>query len=323
MRYRVAKHKRGFVAVIYEPSGNRRRIALKATDRFQATAEAADLVGHIEQRRPRQRLTVGQVVEAYLEQSDAIWKGVDAFHAQALKAHFGDLTPTSIDAEACRSFAANTKSRVGTIRKRLSVLRAALNWAERKSLIDKAPHVWLPPAPPPRDRRLTRDEADRLRNGCSMPHVRLFVEIALGTGARSGAILALPWRSVDLDNRRIGFGGGEKQKSRATQVPINSTLYNALAEAKEAAMTDYVVEWAGAPVKSIKRGFREAVKRAGLGPDVTPHVLRHTAASWMAEAGIPMSEIAAVLGHRDSRTTERVYAKYSPDYLQRAVKALG
>jgi integrase len=36
-----------------------------------------------------------------------------------------------------------------------------------------------------------------------------------------------------------------------------------------------------------------------------------------------MSEIAAVLGHRDSRTTERVYAKYSPEYLQRAVRALG
>jgi len=92
---------------------------------------------------------------------------------------------------------------------------------------------------------------------------------------------------------------------------------------KEGAETDYVIEWAGAPVKSIKRAFRAAVMRAGLDKAVTPHVLRHTAASWMAEAGIPMSEIAAVLGHRDSRTTERVYAKFSPEYLQKAVRALG
>ncbi len=106
-------------------------------------------------------------------------------------------------------------------------------------------------------------------------------------------------------------------------VPINETLYDVLVAAREGAMTDHVIEWAGQPVKSIKRGFREAVKRAGLGADVTPHVLRHTAASWMAEAGVPMSEIAAVLGHRDSRTTERVYARYSPEYLQRAVRALG
>ena len=106
-------------------------------------------------------------------------------------------------------------------------------------------------------------------------------------------------------------------------VPVNDTLREALERAREGAMTDYVIEWAGQPVKSIKRGFREAVKRAGLGADVTPHVLRHTAASWMAEAGVPMSEIAAVLGHRDSRTTERIYAKMSPEYLQKAVRALG
>lgn len=36
-----------------------------------------------------------------------------------------------------------------------------------------------------------------------------------------------------------------------------------------------------------------------------------------------MSEIAAVLGHSDSRVTEKHYAKYSPTYLQRAVRALG
>jgi integrase len=93
--------------------------------------------------------------------------------------------------------------------------------------------------------------------------------------------------------------------------------------AKEAAETDYVIEFGGKPVKSIKRAFRTACEKAGLDRTVTPHTLRHTAASWMAEAGIPMSEIAAVLGHRDSRTTERVYARYSPDYLQRAVRALG
>jgi len=325
MRYRVAKHKRGYVAVLYEGS-RRRRIALKATDRFQATAEAAELVGHIEQRKPRQRLTVGQIVEAYLEQSEAIWKDVDAFAWKRIRAEFEKKTPSQIGEDVCKAVAARTglpRRSVGTIRKSLSVLRAALRWAARKSLIDKAPHIWLPPSPPPKDRRLSREEAESLRNACSMPHVRLFVEIALGTGARSGAILSLPWGNVDLGHRRIGFEGSGRQKKRSQAVPINETLHKALTEAKEAAMTDYVIEWAGQPVKSIKRGFREAVKRAGLDKAVTPHVLRHTAASWMAEAGIPMSEIAAVLGHSDSRITEKVYAKYSPTYLQRAVRALG
>lgn len=118
------------------------------------------------------------------------------------------------------------------------------------------------------------------------------------------------------------LGGAGRQKRRAV-VPMHPDLALKLILSKECAETDYVIEWAGKPVKSIKSAFRRAVVKAGLGKDVTPHVLRHTAASWMAEAGIPMSEIAAVLGHTDSRTTERIYAKFSPDYLQRAVKALG
>jgi integrase len=67
--------------------------------------------------------------------------------------------------------------------------------------------------------------------------------------------------------------------------------------------------------------LKRAAVRAGV-PWVTPHVFRHTAAVWMAEAGVPMPEIAAYLGHSDSRTTERVYAKFSPAYLRKASRAL-
>ena len=322
MRYRVAKHRRGFVCVIYE-GPRRRRIALKATDRFGATAEAAELVGHIEQRKPRQRLTVGQIVEAYLEQSEAIWKEVDRFHWRNGRGAFGGLSPSDVTEKECRAFAGASRNKPGSIRKVLSILRAALRWAERRGLIDRAPAIWLPPAPPPRDRRLSREEFDRLELAASgTAHLYLFVRIARFTGARAGAIQSLLWANVDFDRRLISFGGGGRQKRRAV-VPMHPDVAWCLVLAKEAAETDHVIEWAGKPVKSIKNAFRRAVSDAGLGKEVTPHVLRHTAASWMAEAGVPMSEIAAVLGHSDSRTTERVYARFSPTYLQRAVRALG
>lgn len=323
MRYRVAKHKRGYVAVLYEGS-RRRRIALKATDRFQATAEAAELVGHIEQRKPRQRLTVGQIVEMYLEQSEAIWKENDSFHWKGIRGRLAALSPDDVSEKLLKGLAAEASVSVGTIRKRYTVVRAALNWADRKGLLPgKAPHIWLPPAPPPRDRRLSREEFDRLERACSgTNHLFLFVWIARYTAARAGAILSLRWSMVDFDKRLITLGGAGRQKRRAV-VPMHPVLALALAVSKEAAETEFVIEWAGKPVKSIKNAFRRAVAEAGLGKEVTPHVLRHTAASWMAEAGVPMSEIAAVLGHSDSRVTEKVYAKYSPTYLQRAVRALG
>lgn len=61
--------------------------------------------------------------------------------------------------------------------------------------------------------------------------------------------------------------------------------------------------------------------RAGL-KGVTPHTLRHTSASWMIQQGISALEVSRVLGHKNSRITEEVYAKHAPDYLGNAVSAL-
>lgn len=82
-----------------------------------------------------------------------------------------------------------------------------------------------------------------------------------------------------------------------------------------------MVEWAGGPVQSVKKGFRAATVAAGL-EGVSPHVLRHTAAVHMAEAGISMDEIAQYLGHSDTRITASTYARYSPEHLRKAAKAL-
>jgi len=55
---------------------------------------------------------------------------------------------------------------------------------------------------------------------------------------------------------------------------------------------------------------------------VTPHTLRHTSATWMAQAGVPLWIIAKYLGHTTSRTTERVYAHHNPTFLLEAKQAL-
>jgi len=145
----------------------------------------------------------------------------------------------------------------------------------------------------------------------------------LYTGARSGAVLDLTWDRVDFDRGIIELGVPDdagRRKGRAT-VPMNDDLAKRLRKAKQSAMSNYVVEWAGGKVGSLKRGFARAVELAGL-ENVSPHVLRHTAASRMAAAGVPMTRIAAVLGHSDSRTTERIYARLAPGFLRDAVDTL-
>jgi len=58
------------------------------------------------------------------------------------------------------------------------------------------------------------------------------------------------------------------------------------------------------------------------GLDITPHVLRHTVATQLAQKNVPMTQISRLLGHRSTAITEKVYAKFSPDFCRQAVAHL-
>jgi integrase len=124
---------------------------------------------------------------------------------------------------------------------------------------------------------------------------------------------------VDFKRGVIDYGLGHGNKRRAT-VRLNKQALDALKAAKELACSEYLIEYHGRPLKTVKKGFTAACKRAGI-VGVTPHILRHSGATWMALDGVPLSEIAAVLGDREA-TVERVYRKFTPEYQVRATDAL-
>jgi integrase len=88
-------------------------------------------------------------------------------------------------------------------------------------------------------------------------------------------------------------GRGRTSKERPI-IPISGRLMTFLRLAKQRG-TDLgtVIEYRGEPIGDIKHGFTSACARAGLA-DVTPHTLRHTAASWMAQSGVPFPVIRAI-----------------------------
>ncbi len=169
---------------------------------------------------------------------------------------------------------------------------------------------------------MTRNEVDALLASAIDPQVRLAVLLMLTTAGRTGAILELTWDRVDFDLRIIKLATNDigPRKGRAT-VPINDTLMAALQDSQAAALSRFVVEWGGRPVKSIKTGFNAAVARAGI-EHCTPHDLRRTAGRFMAENGVPIEEIASYLGHTNPNTTRSTYSQFSPDYLRRAAGSL-
>lgn len=316
---RLVLYRGAWCAVWRDPERGTQRRSLRTKDRAAAEQALVDFRKALD--RPVGG-TVDTIVAAYLAEKDQTAAAPRRLHEAwtPLKPHFAALRPDQIDRQACRTYVA-TRARkgvgAGTIRRELSMLRAALRWHD--------PHTRavfeLPSAPPPRERHLSRDEARALIAGCAMPHIRLFVVLALTTAARKTAILELTWNRVDFERGIIRLGTGEGRRKGRANVPLHDLARPHLLEARRAALTDHVIEHGGKPVGSIRKGFENACNRARLA-NVTPHVLRHTAAVWMAEAGTPMSEIAQYLGHSDDRITSRVYARYSPDHLRRAAGAI-
>jgi integrase len=244
---------------------------------------------------------------------------------KAVLAHFGAYRPDQIDKALCLSYAAvraDQGIKPGSIHTELGHLRSALKFGVDVRMIDRAPRVWIPPKPAPKERYLDRTEIVRLLDAAHAAHIALAMHLLLATGARVGAVLDLTWDRVDLDRGQINYrlDDAVTRKGRAV-VPVNAGLRAALSTAREAALSDHVVEYAGGRVASIRKGFANACDRAGL-DGVTIHTLRHTAAVHMAEAGIPMPKIAQMLGHSNTATTERVYARYAPDHMQDAADVL-
>jgi integrase len=76
----------------------------------------------------------------------------------------------------------------------------------------------------------------------------------------------------------------------------------------------------GKRIGNIKKGFAAACRRAGL-QNVSPHTLRHTAATWLMQAGIPHWQAAGFLAMSE-KTLRDVYGHHHPDYLRDAAEAI-
>lgn len=318
--YTVQRFDGGFAIVYRDEEGKRRRFRLSAPDRVGAEAEA----------RTRWRLgdrsvwTVGRIVEAYIDDREAAEIASTQRQRDAWKAmrHFwSEVTPRLIDEEMCRGYDARRNMAAATIRYELGMLAVALRWAKDKKLITEAPEIWRPSPPERRVRHLTREQFRRFLAEVKAPHAKLYMVLAIATCARPSAILELTWRQINFASGLIDLNPANRVQTRKRRptVPIADYALQPLKEAYEARQSDHVIERGGKQVATIKKAFSAASERSNV--HATPYTLRHTGAVWRAEDGVPMSELSQLMGHDDSRTTEKHYARYSPTYLRKAANA--
>ena len=321
---RIGRLKERYVVMWNDDDGKRRRYRLAAHNAKDAEREARDIA--LKVTAPDKGMTVAQIWKAYqVEMGERRQASKLAQTGRNILPVLGHFAAEQIIKADCLKYIQSRRAagrKDATIRTELGCLRASLLWAEKSNLIAKAPAVELPPTPPPRDRYLSRDEVSDLLNAANDPHIRLAILLMITTAGRIGAILELTWDRVDLERRILKLATNDigPRKGRAI-VPINNTLLAALTEAHKGGLSNYVVEWGGRKVGSIKKGFNAAVERAGI-DHCTPHDLRRTAGRLMVEDGVPIEEVAQYLGHSNPAITRSTYAQFSPTYLRTAAGSL-
>jgi integrase len=239
-------------------------------------------------------------------------------------------------------------------RRELEDLRAAINHHRQEGCCSEIVSVALPDKPLPRVVDLTRSEAAQLlwaawrarqvmRDKVTLravgKHLARFILIGLYTGTRSQAICgaalmpAVGRGHVDLDAgvfHRLPIGRRQTKK-RQPPVKLPDRLLAHMRRWRDRGISKTaVVEWNGKSIKKVRNSFAAAVTASGLkakvsarlghNVEVTPHALRHTAATWLMRDGVDLWLAAGFLG-MTVKQLEETYGHHHPAFQEEAANA--
>ena len=338
----MAVRKRGRTWIIdYYVGGKKciRAIGPNKREAIAAESKVRALVGEgrlAHRRSHAANITIGELIEKYLLHFNGKRSlPTESIHLAAIRNFFG---PKKLiweinreDVDTFQLVRKNTPSRNGrerssaTVNREISVLHRLLNKAVFWNLLESNPVAGVIALPEPRGRLrfLTVEEAGRLLESSSA-HLRPIVLCALETGMRRGEILNMRWADLDLE-RRVVFVG-ETKTGIPRYVPISSRLKEILERHPRRPGCDHVfigrhgIGKGWKPFQDVRTSFGNACRKAGI-VDFRFHDLRHTAASHMVMAGVPIKVVGEILGHTTVSMTER-YSHLLPEHKIRAVEML-
>ena len=173
-----------------------------------------------------------------------------------------------------------------------------------------------------RERFLSADEAQRLQAAVARsknPQLKWIVGLLLLTGARVSELLQAEWRNVDVERRSWLIPTSKTGKPR--HVPLSQAAIDIIGQLPRFDGCPYLLPnpETKRPYTDIKHPWSTARRAAGL-PGLRIHDLRHSAASFMINAGIDLFAVGRVLGHANHASTMR-YSHLAQDTLLAAVEA--
>lgn len=209
------------------------------------------------------------------------------------------------------------------LRKEFLFLRAVLRRAGNP-IFNAVP---LPAEPKADPKFLKPEEFDKLIKAASPEHAFRWTLLAY-SGARTGEACKLTWADVDLKHKTLRIQNAAKGKGAKLvyrRVPIPApllTILKARNEERKPEPDDPLLDRVKLDKRpnNWRRDLMNDCKRAGV-KLATPHVLRHSYCTWLAQQGLSIFDIAGLAGHESVETTQK-YAHHSPQVNRAAAEAL-
>lgn len=249
--------------------------------------------------------------------------------AHARRVLGGETVVTAIDREAVREYVRrlldDERRKETTAKRRIATLKVFFRWLEREEVVPISVFhrldlsIRLPRRLP---RALEADEMRRLLR-CATSNTsgttgttydrRLlhFVLVALfTTGLRISELVSLETHHVSLNDGALrvrGKGNRERRVFLAGRGALQVLSGFARTRKKVSSTSDlFLVTEYGSPVTAayVRRKLRALARTAKIGRVVTPHMLRHTAATQLLEAGVDIRFVQKLLGHSSIATTQ-------------------
>jgi integrase len=341
--------------------GRRRRKSFYGRTQSEALAKLHQAQRQLDDGLPmvNERLTTGEYLEHWASVTMAPLlrpATADSYAALVrlhLKPFLGKVPLAKLTPEDVECLLAS-KQRDGlspnTVRLIRSTLRRALGMAERRGLVVRnvATLVDGPRIGDSTRRAMTAEEARSLLEVSADHRLGALFALLLETGLRRGEALGLLWQDVDLDGQSLNVchtmirvagkltAGEPKTRQSRRIVHFSGELAATLRTHRRRQLEERLSAgpgWhetghvfassTGTPLdpSNVRSAFAQLCQRAALG-HWTIHELRHTAASLMLSAGVPLHVVSDVLGHSSISITKDVYGHLVADDRERASEAI-
>ena len=290
----------------------------KMAERWIRNTEDAMKAGTYALQEIAKSHTVKKMVDRYIEEELPKLRSAETVRKQLSwwSEKFGSLplsSFTSIQILEGRDELAKADRSPATVNRYLAAISSCLTHATKHwQWLQDNPCSRVPKLkePPGRTRFLDNDERKRLLDACSTvsPSLYLAVVISLSTGARRMSVWALRWRDIDLSEGKETIVFRDTKNRSDVHLPLSGIVVELLLEHRRLRRIDSDLLF---PSKidtqkpfDFKAPFARAMKQAQI-DEFRWHDLRHSAASYLAQQGVDLRRIAAILGHKTLQMSMR------------------